>query len=134
MFVFFLFLQLALIFVVPNYNFCWCWSSVADFFHFLYRIFKMVTVIFKYIRSLFGFFLRMLYPLKRLLCRRRKLSTSEPLELTSIKTGDSIQVPLAFGGLHQNEPEPEVWMIPSFTFINLVMCIFNIHLSSFRFK
>lgn len=79
----------------------------------------MLTVIWKFIRSICGFFLRLLYPLKRVVCRRRKLSTSDSVELTSIGTGDGIQIAHSFRGLQQDENEAEV-CVKFFVYLTLL--------------
>ncbi|GFN91080.1 receptor-binding cancer antigen expressed on siso cells-like protein [Plakobranchus ocellatus] len=71
----------------------------------------MLQIVWNIVKYIYGLFYALVRPVKRLVCRRRKLSTSEDSGLTSVSTGNlRISTPQQYGDeLDNSNLEMEAW-------------------------
>ncbi|GFR83214.1 receptor-binding cancer antigen expressed on SiSo cells-like protein [Elysia marginata] len=70
----------------------------------------MLQVVWNVIKYIYGLFYAVLRPLRRVVCRRRKLSTSDDIALTSVATGNlRLSTPQQYGEEQDADLEMESW-------------------------
>ncbi|RUS86477.1 hypothetical protein EGW08_005727, partial [Elysia chlorotica] len=70
----------------------------------------MLQVVWNIIKYIYGLFYAIVRPLRRVVCRRRKLSTSDDIALTSVGTGNlRLSTPQQYGDDQNADLEMESW-------------------------